>query len=120
MKRSILCFAAMLIASVAFPQDFITGPSAKNAQSGKSLGPKLPVVTNSSPSPLKGPLAKNYKVWNSESAKVQVRTRKVIDNPKGLQAKNPRYGVSSSSGNISSKASYVEPKSMRMRKIWWH
>lgn len=120
MKRSIVFVAAMLITSVAFPQDFITGPSVKNAQSGKSLGPRVPVVTNSSPSSLKGPVAKNYRVWNSESAKVQVRTRKVIDNPQGLQAKNPRYGENPSSENISSKASYVMPKSMRMRKVWWH
>jgi len=120
MKRSILFLAAMLLASVSFPQDFITGPSFKNTQPGKSFGPRVPVVTNSSPSSLKGPLAKNYKVWNSESAKVQVRTRKVIDNPQGLQAKNPRYGGNLSPTNISSKASYVEPKSMRMRKIWWH
>jgi len=77
-------------------------------------------VTNSNPSSLKGLLPKNYKVWNSESAKVQVRNRKVIDNPQGLQAKNPRYGVNPFSENISSKASYVMPKSMRMRKIWWH
>lgn len=111
--------AAMFIATVGFPQDFITGPSLKNAHPGKSLAPKVPVVTNSSPSSLKGPSAKNYKVWNSESAKVQVRTRKVIDNPKGLQAKNPRYRVNPSL-NIPSKASFVQPKSMRMRKIWWH
>ncbi len=110
----------MLIASVAFPQDFLTGPSVKNAIPGKSLFPKISVVTNSSPTSLKGPVAKNFKIWNSESAKMQVRTRKVIDNPKGLQAKNPQYGVKVSPQNISSKASFVEPKSMRMRKIWWH
>lgn len=120
MKRSILVVAAMLVASVAFPQDFVTGPSYKNAKPGKSLGPDVPVVTNSSPSALKGPVAKNYKVWNSESAKVQVRTRKVIDNPKGLQAKNPRDGIKSDPVDISSKASYLEPKSMKKRKIWWH
>lgn len=120
MKRSILFVAAMLVASVAFPQDFITGPSFKNAKVGKSFGPKVPVVINSNPSTLKGPVAKNYKVWNSESAKVQVRTRKVIDNPQGLQAKNPQYGINSNSVDVSSKASYVEPKSMKRRKIWWH
>lgn len=120
MKRSILFAAAMLVASVAFPQDFVTGPSFKNAKAGKSFGPKVSVVTNSSPSTLKGPIAKNYKVWNSENAKVQVRTRKVIDNPKGLQAKNPRYGINSDPVDISSKASYLEPKSMKRRKIWWH
>lgn len=120
MKRSILFVVAMLIASVAFPQDFVNGPAFKNAKPGKFFGSKIPVVTNSNPSTLKGPMAKNYRVWNSENAKVQVRTRKVIDNPKGLQAKNPRYGVNGSPENISSQASYVEPKSMRMRKIWWH
>lgn len=120
MKRSILFAAAMLVASVAFSQDFVTGPSFKNAKAGKSFGPKVSVVTNSSPSTLKGPIAKNYKVWNSENAKVQVRTRKVIDNPKGLQAKNPRYGINSDPVDISSKASYLEPKSMKRRKIWWH
>lgn len=120
MKRSILFVAAMLVASVAFPQDFITGPSVKNAKAGKYLSARVPVVTNSSPSTLKGPVAKNYKVWNSESAKVQVRTRKVINNPQGLQAKNPRYGINSDPIDISSKASYVEPKSMKRRKIWWH
>lgn len=120
MKRSILFVAAMLVASVAFPQDFVTGPSFKNAKPGKSLGPNVPVATNSSPSAMKGPVAKNYKVWNSESSKVQVRTRKVIDNPKGLQAKDPRYGINSNPVDISSKASYLEPKSMKRRKIWWH
>lgn len=119
MKKSFMFIAAMLLATVAFPQVPNTGPSFKNAHPGKSLGPKVPVVTNSSPTSLKGPAAKNYKVWNSESAKVQVRTRKVIDNPKGLQAKNPRYGVNSSP-DVASKASFIQPKSMKMRKIWWH
>lgn len=120
MKRSILFLAAMLVASVAFSQDFITGPSVKIAKLGKSLSARVPVVTISNPSTLKGPVAKNFKVWNSESAKVQVRTRKVINNPQGLQAKNPRYGINSGPVDNSSKASYVEPKSMKKRKIWWH
>lgn len=119
MKRSILFVAAMLVASVAFSQD-VTGPSVKNAKAGSSILPKVPVVTTNSPSDLQGPEAKNQKLGRSAGAKVKVRTRKVIDNPTGLDAKNPRFRTDLEKVDTTTKAAYVEPKTMRKRRSWWH
>ena len=64
--------------------------------------------------------AKNFKQWNSESAKLQIRTRSEINNPKGLEAKNRKVWEKSQKIQVNSKASYIEPKSMRKKKLWWH
>jgi hypothetical protein len=119
MKRSILYVAVMLVSSVALAQD-MTGPSVKNAKAGSSIFPQVPVVTANSPSALQGPEAKNQKLVRFVGAKVKVRTRKIIDNPTGLEAKNPKFRTHLDKADTITKATYEEPKTMRKRKFWWH
>lgn len=96
------------------------GPKAKNLAAGKTLGPKITLVTESNPSTLKGPIAKNTEVWmNQSSKKFKVKFRDTIDNPKGLEAKN-RNPWDKKGTKVESKAVYEEPKSMRPRKGWIH
>ena len=120
MKKLTLLFSALLISSFAFSQDFLMGPKAKNLAAGKTLGPRITLVTESSPASLQGPAAKNTEVWMSESSKkFKVRFRETIDNPQGLEAKNRNPWDKKSSG-VESKAVYEKPKSMRPKKGWIH
>jgi hypothetical protein len=120
MKRSLLILVAFLIPSIAFSQDILKGPAAKNAKLGKTTYPKISFVFDNSPILTKGPDAKNFKVWNKESSTLAIRTRNVITNPTGLKAKNKKVWEESETSQVDSKASYELPKSMRKRKIWWH
>ena len=96
------------------------GPKAKNLKAGKTLGPRITLVTESSPSTLQGPAAKNTEVWMGKSSKkFKVRFRNTIDNPKGLEAKN-RNPWDKKSNEVESRAVYEEPKSMRPKKGWIH
>lgn len=96
------------------------GPKAKNLAAGKTLGPKITLVHESSPSTLKGPVAKNTEVWMTKpSRKFKVGFRDTIDNPKGLAAKN-RNPWDNKNTPVNSKAVYEEPKSMRPKKSWIH
>ncbi len=120
MKKAIFVVAVMFLASGVYAQDFLKGPKAKNAKAGQLLGPRVSIVFDESPTIAKGPDAKNFKIWNKKSSPVSIRTRRVIDNPKGPAAKNRKVWEESKNKNIDSKASYVEPKELRKRKLWWH
>jgi hypothetical protein len=120
MKRSLLILVAFLVFSASFSQDILKGPAAKNVKLWKASSSKISFVFDNSPTLTKGPAAKNFKVWNKEGSTIAIRTRKVINNPKGLQAKNRKVWEESETNQVDSKASYELPKSMRKRKIWWH
>ncbi|WP_026950888.1 hypothetical protein [Algoriphagus mannitolivorans] len=120
MKKLTLFSALMLFSTMAFSQDFLIGPKAKNLAAGKTLGPRITLVTESSPATLQGPAAKNTEVWmNKSTKKFKVKFRDTIDNPKGLEAKNSNPW-DKKTGTVESKAVYEEPKSMRPKKGWIH
>ena len=120
MKSSALFVAIFLTCSTGFSQDFPKGPSAKNSKSGKALAKNHSFVFDNNPQSVKGPNSKNFKVWTKGSNSIQIRTRKEINNPKGLQAKNRKVWEESEQLNVTSRAAYQLPKSMKKRKIWWH
>ncbi len=119
MKKLSTLIVALLLFQVAYSQEFLKGPKAKNTSFEQIDGPKNPLVFYSNPERPKGVKSKKYKVWNSESSKIQVRTRKVINNPKGLKAKN-RKVWEEDEPVVDTKASYVLPRSERPKKFWWH
>lgn len=119
MKKLLLIASAMLISSLAFSQDFLMGPRAKNAQVGKVYGPKITLVHDSNPSNLKGPAAKNAKVGAvKNSGKLKIGFRDIIDNPKGLEAKNRNPWDKKPA--IPSRAVFQEDKTMTPKKNWIH
>lgn len=73
----------------------------------------------SNPETVSGAEAKQFKSWNSESSKLRIQTRREINNPKGLKAKNRKVWEESSL-SVNSNASYVVPKTLKKRKFWWH
>lgn len=120
MKKIAFFLVALLIASVSYSQQLATGPKAKNAQVGKIKTPKITVLHDSSPSVLKGPIAKNSDVWMEEPArKLKVGFREEIDNPQGLEAKNSNPWDKKEL-KVDSKAVYKEPKSMQPKRTWIH
>ena len=120
MKKLTLFISAMVISTLAFSQEVLTGPMLKNAQVGKVNGPKITLVHESQPSTIKGPVAKNKEVWmGNSSKKLKVGFRDEINNPQGLQAKNSNPW-DKQTPKVDSKAVYQEPKSMRPKKGWLH
>lgn len=119
MKKATLFSIVFLISFYSFSQDLIKGPAAKNAKVWKSNFTDFNLVFDNHPNPYKGPSKKNHKVWNKESSSLRVQTRKEINNPKGLKAKNQKVWESPEP-ILDSKAAYVLPKSMRKKKFWWH
>lgn len=120
MKKLAVLLIAVMIATVSYSQQFITGPKAKNAQVGKVSSPKITILHDSNPATLKGPVAKNSEVWMEEPVrKIKVGFREEIDNPQGLKAKNSNPW-DKPQPKIDSKAVYQEPKSMTSKKTWIH
>lgn len=120
MKKLTLFVSALVISTLAFSQDVLTGPRLKNAQIGKVIGPRFTLVHDSQPSSLKGPLAKNSDVWMGKSSKkFKVGFRDEINNPQGLQAKNSNPW-DKPTPKVETKAVYEVPKSMRPKKGWIH
>ncbi len=120
MKKFILTGLLVLSSSVAFSQDLTLGPKFKNSSPGKISGPKIALVHDSNPSTLKGPAAKNTPVWKQKSdKKFKVGFRDEINNPQGLQAKNSNPW-DKPKPKVETKASFVEPKSMRPKRSWFH
>lgn len=119
MKKLTLFISAFVISTMAFSQEILTGPKFKNAPAGTIQGPKITLVHESSPLTVQGPAAKNSAVWMGErSSKLKVGFRDVIDNPKGLEAKNRNPWDKKTT--VDSKAVFQEPKSMRPKKGWIH
>jgi hypothetical protein len=106
--------------TVVFSQDFGMGPKFKNSSPGKIAGPRIALVHDSNPSTLKGPEAKNTPVWKQKTdKKFKVGFRDEINNPQGLQAKNSNPW-DKPKAKADTKASFVEPKSMRPKRSWLH
>lgn len=119
MKKLTLFISAFVISTMAFSQEILTGPKFKNAPAGTIKGPKITLVHESNLEVLQGPVAKNTEAWmTSPSSKLKVGFRDVIDNPKGLEAKNRNPWDKRTT--VDSKAVYQEPKSMRPKKGWIH
>ena len=119
MKKLTLLVATLLVSTMAFSQDFLMGPRAKNAQVGKLKGPKITMVHESNPSNLQGPAAKNTTAWMGKSSgKLKVGFRETIDNPMALEAKNRNPWDRKPA--IPSKAAFEESKTMKRRKSWIH
>ena len=119
MKGSLFFALTFLISAAAFSQDFLKGPAAKNAKIGKFSTANFRFVFDNNPLSPKGASAKKYNVWNRESSALAIQTRKEINNPKGLKAKN-RKVWKKELAQVETKASYIEPKQLRKRKVWWH
>ena len=119
MKGSLFFALTFLISAAAFSQDFLKGPAAKNAKIGKSSVANFSFVFDNNPVPSKGASSKKYKVWNRGNSAVAIQTRKEINNPKGLKAKNQKVWKKELA-RVETKASYIEPKELRKRKVWWH
>ncbi|GAA0880773.1 hypothetical protein GCM10009119_37430 [Algoriphagus jejuensis] len=120
MKKLTLFISAFAISTMAFSQEILTGPKFKNAPVGRVQGPKITLVHESTPTTITGPAAKNAEVWMTKSSpKLKVGFRDVIDNPKGLEAKNCNPW-DKKPAEVDSKAVYQEPKSMRPKKGWIH
>ncbi len=119
MKKLTLFISALVVSTMAFSQEILTGPRFKNAPAGTIQGPKITLVHESSPASLQGPIAKNSDIWAAKpSSKIKVGFRDVIDNPKGLEAKNRNPWDKKVS--VDSKAVFQQPKSMRPKKGWLH
>ncbi|MBN3584535.1 hypothetical protein JYB64_19240 [Algoriphagus aestuarii] len=98
----------------------LTGPKAKNAKVSERTENAAAVVYYKQPSDLKGPAAKNSKVWKRSGSQALVSIREnPADKPKGLKAKNSKVWEDPELA-VSSRASYILPKTMRPRKFWWH
>jgi hypothetical protein len=93
---------------------------AKNGLFGKFKVLKIPFVTQSSKPELKGPKAKNQSPWANNLEKGSpiefTSGESEFTGPKSKNANpwDPQHP------KTNSKASYVEPKSMRPRKRWIH
>jgi hypothetical protein len=119
MKNMTLLISAMFFSSLAFSQDILMGPKAKNLEPGKLRGPQIALVHQSAPLTLQGPEAKNSSAMFGKSAgKLKVGFRDTKDIPKGLAAKNSNPWDRKTT--VSSKAAFEEDKTMKRRKYWWH
>ena len=120
MKKLIFIVFLFVSSTVVFSQDLAMGPKFKNSSLGKIAGPKIALVHDSNPSTLKGPAAKNTPVWKQKTdKKFKVGFRDEINNPQGLQAKNSNPW-DKPKPKAETKASFVEPKSMRPKRSWLH
>ncbi len=119
MKKLTLFISAFVISAMGYSQEILTGPKFKNAPAGTIQGPKITLVHEASPATLQGPVAKNSEVWMTKpSSRLKVGFRDVIDNPKGLEAKNRNPWDKKTT--VNSKAVFQQPKSMRPKKGWLH
>ena len=78
MKRSVLLLAIMMVSAVGFSQSTLKGPKAKNATAAERAANASPLKFKIEPLELKGPAAKNEKVWKRED--VQTETVFVQEN----------------------------------------
>lgn len=91
MKRSVLLFSIMMISAVGFSQSTLKGPKAKNATAAERAENALPMKFYSSPVDIKGPEAKNLKIWGAtESSTKTIYVRKEPEILKGPKAKNKK------------------------------
>ncbi len=121
MKKICFLVFALVMSYAAHSQQFVSGPKAKNTKIARVKLSNLNMMHDSAPASLHGPVAKNTEIWMEEPAKkLKVAFRDEIDNPQGLKAKNTNPWEKKFQVNTNSKAVYVEPKSMRPRKSWFH
>ncbi|PZX50235.1 hypothetical protein [Algoriphagus chordae] len=91
MKRSVLLLAIMMVSAVGFSQSTLKGPKAKNATPTERVAHASALKFYSVPTEVKGPEAKNQKVWTkSEISTKTVYIREEKDLPKGPKAKNKK------------------------------
>jgi len=120
LKKVVFFLFALCVIFQGFAQEVPTGLKTKNGYLKKNSSIKFTLMQRDSTGQLKGPKAKNqvpgsHKSGTGESLVVI----KGNDSKKGLKSKNanpwdPQHP------KTNSKASYVEPKSMKPRKRWFH
>lgn len=120
MKKTLLLVATLMIGGFSFGQDLPKGPQAKNQKVWEKESPINLLTAFESPQFENGIKAKSSKFWTNESQTMKVQTRTDINNPKGLEAKNQKVWENSKKVKVNSKASYIEPKALRKKKMWWH
>ncbi|WP_297335946.1 hypothetical protein [Algoriphagus sp.] len=120
MKKTLLLAATLVIGGFSYGQNLSKGPKAKNQKVWEKRGDGNVLLAFESPQFEQGIKAKSSKFWMGESETIKIQTRKEINNPKGLEAKNQKVWQNSNQISVNSKASYIEPKSLRKKKIWWH
>ena len=100
-------------------QEINPGLKAKNGLFGKFKVLKIPLVTQSSKLEPKGPKAKNKFPWAKNSEKGNpIKFNTGEPELTGPTSKNVKPGKKEY--QVSTKATYQEPKSMRPRKRWIH
>ncbi|WP_157243539.1 hypothetical protein [Algoriphagus resistens] len=90
MKKTVLVFAIMLSASVAFSQSTLKGPKAKNATPAERVAHASALQFYSEPAEAKGPAAKNKKVWQGEDVTTKTVFVRKEQPLKGPKAKNKK------------------------------
>ncbi len=119
--KNFFFFAISFFISISlYGQDFPKGSTLKYSRLDTSSDTGIRLVIEENREVSKGPAAKNSSIWNKESALIGIQTRKIINNPKGLEAKNRKVWEDYEVIQVESKAAYELPKSMKRRKIWWH
>jgi hypothetical protein len=91
MKRSVFIIAIMMVSAVGFSQSTLKGPKAKNATPIEKAAHASAMKFYSEPADVKGPQAKNQKIWEKPSAPTKiVYVRKDEEILKGPKAKNKK------------------------------
>lgn len=91
MKGAVLLIAMMFLSVVGFSQSTLKGPEAKNATAAELAANASQLKFYSAPTDVKGPQAKNFKVWKKSEVStknVYIRRDQVL--PKGPKAKNKK------------------------------
>ena len=120
MKKISFFLLALSLANTAHAQEISPSFKAKNGLLGKSKALKIPFVTQGSKLEPKGPKAKNKSPWAKNLEKGSpiefTSGESVLTGPQAKNAKPKKK----KEPQVSTKAAYQEPKSMRPRKRWIH
>lgn len=91
MKRSVLLLATMMVSAEGFSQSNLKGPKAKNATPVELAANALPIRFYDIPSGIKGPEAKNLRIWEKVAVDTKrIYVRRELDILKGPKAKNKK------------------------------
>jgi hypothetical protein len=118
-KKISFFLLALSLAYMGHAQEISPSVKAKNGLFGKSKVLKIPLVTQSSKLEPNGPKAKNKFPWAKNSEKGNpIKFNTGEPELTGPTSKNVKPGKKEY--QVSTKAAYQEPKSMRPRKRWIH
>jgi hypothetical protein len=120
LKKVVFLLFAISVIFQGFAQEVPTGLKTKNGYFKKFSSIKFTLMQRDSTGQLKGPKAKNQVPGSQKSGTGEsIVVTKGNDSKKGLKSKNANPW-DPQLPKTNSKASYVEPKSIKPRKRWFH